>query len=681
MKRNNYMKKSIKIITILLLIYNSASCLAQNVKKTFKYIKSDDIEQAYKEISKIDENSKKMSSDEAEEFNLAIILVFSNEKMDEFDPFSTLQDFKKLAISDDDRPKVIEFLKKFDYDFDIIQDIIFQSIVKVSKKENTELAYEKALSVCNPCNYKKELATLKELAAYKESKIAGTIAAYEYFLNEYDNSNYKEEIYQLLENKAFEEAKSIKSINSINGFISKYPKSKFKGEALDMRDSLALPNEPMSFDSVSEYIKTYPNSKFTTKLKLDLPDILYKEVVSENTIEIIKKFIDLYPNDERVGNLKSLLEISYVDILKEEFNIEDYNYFKNTFPNSQYLKELNKLFSEKKKNNDLVRLDLKGEIKSIQTLVEGGNEGSVVALFDSFGKIESINVGRYIDIDELENFELVNDPKVFDKEFNFFTLLGHKKESIYCEYKGPRGWISPTGNVSYHYDKQGNTISIDGTLDGATEFIYDEKKKLTTTKTNYIIKYKWNNNKLISKNVFHEDGKYVECYNIEYTVNSQIINRYCSEGDSSSNIEAPTQTYVITFDKNVQVLTKTKSYTSYNAIGKDTNINYINKYYYTNNYLTTIVRDYHDEGAITWGRIGKFLNENSETQIKRDSYGNILNILYTRNGRIDNSKTHEYSYEYDKFGNWIKRVEFEIKNGDIVIRKKIKEVSRIINYY
>ena len=234
-----------------------------------------------------------MSSEEADEFNIAIILVFSNEKMDEYDPYSTLQDFKKLDISDEERPKVIEFLKKFDYDFDIIQDIIFQSIVKVSKKENTEVAYQKALSVCNPCNYKKELETLKELAAYKEAKITSTIAAYEYFLNEYNNSIYKDEIYQLLENKAFEEAKSVKSITSMNRFISKYPKSKLKGEAVEIRDSLALPKEPLSFDSVNDYIKTYPDSKFTTKLKLDLPDILYKEVISENTIEIIKKCFNI----------------------------------------------------------------------------------------------------------------------------------------------------------------------------------------------------------------------------------------------------------------------------------------------------------------------------------------------------------------------------------------------------
>jgi hypothetical protein len=62
--------------------------------------------------------------------------------------------------------------------------------------------------------------------------------------------------------------------------------------------------------------------------------------------------------------------------------------------------------------------------------------------------------------------------------------------------------------------------------------------------------------------------------------------------------------------------------------------------------------------------------KNNTLIIPRDLQGNIVKIGNT-----------EFKYNYDEFNNWVLREEYDIKQGDIVIRKKIREISRKINYY
>lgn len=347
------MKTFFLLIPVLAFLSICNNSEAQNLNRIYKNIKIENIDEAYNDVDKW--NGKISSLIELNELTIATYLIFSNEKFDECEPFKELINFQQLEMPARDKTKIEKFLKKYDYSFDIVLDIIYQNIVKFSKKQNTEAAYEKALNVCTPCNYSKELETLKEQAGYKETKDIGTIYAYNSFLNKYENSLYRTEISELLEKKAFEETKKIKSLYSINDFISRYPKSKFKGEAIDFRDLLALPKEPMSFDAVNDYIKKYPNSKLISKLKFELPEILYKEVLSENTIEIYKKFIDLYPNDRRIAQLKSKLEISYVEHLRDNFNLDEFNVFKSKFPNSNYL---NEFISNNNENNSQSRNDI-----------------------------------------------------------------------------------------------------------------------------------------------------------------------------------------------------------------------------------------------------------------------------------------------------------------------------------
>jgi hypothetical protein len=665
------------VLAVLSICNNTYS---QNLNRIFKNIKNDNINEAFNDVDKYN-FGKNPNLIELNEFTIATYLIFSNEKFDECEPFEELTKFQQLEIPLEDKPKIEKFLKKYDYSFEIVLDIIYQNIVKFSKKQNTEAAYEKALSVCTPCNYSKELETLQEQAGYKEAKDKGTIYAYNSFLNKYENSFYRTEISELLEMKAFEETKKIKSLYSINDFISRYPKSKFIGEAIDFRDLLALPKEPMSFDAVNDYIKKYPNSKLISKLKLELPEILYNEVLSENTIEIYKKFIDIFPNDRRINELKTHLEISYVDILKEEFNIDDFIYFKKTFPNSQFLKELNIAFNEKKKNNDLARFRLKGEVKSIQTLVDGGKNGSVVVLFDSFGKLESINVGHfiYLEDEKVDQFEIINDPKVFDKEFNFFTLLGHKTEAIYCEYRGYRGWISPTGNASYIYNAKGNLISIGGTLDSRSEFIYDENNKLITKNSNgKVIKYKWNNNKLISKEIYTENGDmFDENYDIEYKNNytTQVIKSYTRKGKYD-------YFYTLDYNSNGEVIRSRKERYRDDSKGYSPQFQlyYDKKYKYINGNLSEISTSTY-KGYETDERYCKMYGVNPNLGIPQDVKNNTLIIPRDLQGNILKIGNTEFKYKYDEFNNWVLREEYDIKQGDIVIRKKIREISRKINYY
>lgn len=660
------MKKLLKVIAIILLLNSSYGCLAQNVKKIYKNIKSDNILEAFNELSKIEKGNKKFSSVELNEISIATNLIFSNIKFDECEPYEELLKFNQLVIPSEDMPEIIEFLKKFDYTFDKILDIIYENIALYSKKINTEEGYNKALKFCVPCIFNQDLKDLKELAAYNESKTKNSTKGYKYFLNEYKNSSHRVEIFELLENKTFEDAKNIKSLYSLNDFISKYPKSKFNEEAVDIRDLIALPKEPMSFDSVSDYIKTYPNSKFTSKLKLELPNILYNKVVSENTIEIIKKFIILYPNDKRVEKLKSLLEISYVDVLKNNFNIDDYNYFKNMFPNSQYLKELNIIFIQKKKNSDIAVRGLRGNVKSINTLVSEGKDGDILVSFDAFGKTKEIILKKPYR-DPIEMFEIRSDPKEFDREYGFLSNTGYEYGSVYCDFQ--RDSSLPFDDIAtYTYDTNGNLIYISGTRAGAINLTYDVEQNLVSRESSYVFKYKWKNKKLISKIYYDNDGNPIVCYDIHYNENTQFINRYCD--NTSPSIETPNETFIITFDKNGRVTNKTRIATYYDALGAHSEIQYKKNYFYTDDYLTRISGDEHNEGAYSWGRNGKYLNETIDIIINRDHFGNITSL--------GNS---EFLYKYDESGNWTLRTEYNIIKGDIIIRKKIKEISRIIQYY
>ena len=67
------------------------------------------------------------------------------------------------------------------------------------------------------------------------------------------------------------------------------------------------------------------------------------------------------------------------------------------------------------------------------------------------------------------------------------------------------------------------------------------------------------------------------------------------------------------------------------------------------------------------------------TNIKYDSYKNIAEYITTENSII--KKNIRYVYNYDKNGNWISKVTYSIKQGNIEVKQKIGTETREITYF
>ena len=341
-----------KNLLTILLIFLTTFLYSQNYKKIFKNIQNENIEEAVKELKEIDSKNQYKKKDLIL-FQMATCLILVNEKSRNYLPFNALSVYKNIIIPQEEILEIDKFLEKFSYNVNSILDIIYRSVFAETKKIDTEFAYQNALDVCtgskySPCKYLVEINALKEKAAYRECKAIGTVEGFKYFLEKYKWSTNKNEILELLQDKEFEHAMKSTTVKSMTNFIVIYPDSKLKERATEIRDSLALPKEPRTFLKLSSYISTYPNSNYSSGIKKELPDVLYEEAITNNSIELQKNFIYAYPNDLRVDDLKKVLEVLYVDSINNKFNIDEYESFKTIFPNSQYyFNESSKMFCPK----------------------------------------------------------------------------------------------------------------------------------------------------------------------------------------------------------------------------------------------------------------------------------------------------------------------------------------------
>ena len=77
------------------------------------------------------------------------------------------------------------------------------------------------------------------------------------------------------------------------------------------------------------------------------------------------------------------------------------------------------------------------------------------------------------------------------------------------------------------------------------------------------------------------------------------------------------------------------------------------------------------------------------TSFVYDSYNNVLEhkeVKKTRHPsqtqwRTPSTEYIKYAYSYDKVGNWIKKVTYSVKQGDIEVKEKIATETRQITYY
>ena len=254
---------------------------SQNIKKIYKSIKNNELVEAIIESSKTDSKAK-FDENENILFQLSQCVLQSISNSSIFKPYDAFNQFKSIPVNKAD--EINDYLNKYELNINKIQELIYTGVVYEAKKQNSESSYNKALEICKPCSYENELIELKTLSA-------------------------------------FNEAKNIMSLTSLNKFINKYATSKFADLAVDMRDSLVYENTNKDYFSLLRFTKEYPNSKLTTKVILELPDVLYKEAIKSNDYEKLALFSKLYPHDSKILDIKKRIdEKEYYEISINKVN-------------------------------------------------------------------------------------------------------------------------------------------------------------------------------------------------------------------------------------------------------------------------------------------------------------------------------------------------------------------------
>lgn len=559
------MKKTI-IICILLL---STLSNAQNIKKIFKEYKNNKIKEAYEELSKFDIDKHKYSNTELNLFLIAEALIISDERCEEYEPYTELKLFEDNVISDEDLPKVLDFLNKYEFSLNSISKILYNNILSFAKKKNTEFEFKRALDVCINCEYKYELKELLVETAFKESVTNGTSEKLKYFLKEYPNSKYKNEVQilietnyynltkeigtidsfkdfirrypksdkkneieKLLNSKAFEIAKTDLTIDSMNNYIKSYPKSDMVNQANEIVDSLALSFIKIrNYKNISDYIKSYPNSKYKSELILKLPDYLFDEITENITIEKCNEFINNYKDDKRIYEVKNKLELAYINSLNTSYSETLFNFFKTMFPNSKYITELNAMLLKEKKFNNLNwdwGKSASGTINSGDILSKEGenvitdSKGNVYCLGNTHGKTIIFDNISY---NLVPNYEGVPDGKHDNTSCwnTFFVKYDTKGNVIWVkiikEYDSKKIaidskddiYISCDGHSISKYNSEGEKIwekSI--TMTGVNLTVESPNNFYLVGETNSnlnIVKYDSNGNILWSKELQKNDNE------------------------------------------------------------------------------------------------------------------------------------------------------------------------------
>ena len=396
------MKLKYFYITLLILNFSFIG-YSQKPKKIFSEIKENNLQASIEEFQKIETN-KEYDLDDRLYFEIANCLFLINQKYPKYNPIESCNLFNKIQQNSDlkkyiteHEKKVNEFLLKYELSFFKIEDLIQLEVLKQAKSVNSIEFYDKAINVSKE-PYLKELLDLKEIAYYKKTLSDNEISSFKSFLSLYPKSKYKDEIQLLLEKKVFFQAKNNSSISELNLFISEYKTSSLKQTAIDFRDSLYISKIDKHYDSLVAFLDKNPNSKFSEQIKSRLPDVLYEESFTLNTLESLRKFKKIYPYDLRVEVINNLLsEKEYIKCI-ELNNLESFEKYLTEFPNSSkcyIIKEkirqisiLNKLIGE---HNLYSISGLMGANGMIDYWLENGNWFANASWLTA-GRREGINV-------------------------------------------------------------------------------------------------------------------------------------------------------------------------------------------------------------------------------------------------------------------------------------------------
>lgn len=459
----NYIRLAFSVMFISLVIYND-EVNGQSLKKVFKLIENGEIAQASLEVNQFTEKVKESGVDFTL-YGLASCLIVCNEKSQNYDPYKALEMVEITSNIDANKTEVNEFLAKYALSIDKVQEAICLSILNQAKKTNTEASYQQAIYVSDKCGFKPEVAELLVNAAFSEAKGKNTLENYYRFASIYPDSKYINEVHRIIKELEFYKAKSILSVKSMNDYIEKYSgkENKFSPVAIHIRDSIVYSKLNKSYSEYVDFMQKYPNSEYNSQIKKELPNLLFKQAISEKDIKLWELFINTFPENENIVRANYELENLFTEKLSNCTSLVLFESFKKRFPNNENMERLSETYLKIAANNTLNKWGLEGNVKSIKTIVDFINGNS---FSNAYGR-------------ELK--EGIQDNILFDENGNILTSNNYSFYKYNCDGNLTEE-NSPSNNTKYLYNDLGLKTEVHVTSGSKFErtifYEYNEDNKL-----------------------------------------------------------------------------------------------------------------------------------------------------------------------------------------------------------
>jgi hypothetical protein len=654
---------------------------AQNLKKVFKYIESNEVNKANLELIQFTDKDK-ASPEDRELFDLASCLTVCNENCQNYDPYKALEMFEMTSNNEADLTLVNEFLAKYGLSIIKVQETICSSILNQAKKINTEASYQKAIYVSDKCGFKSEVAELLVNAAYNEAKGKNSLEGYYRFVSIYSDSKYIIEIQGIIHELEFYKAKSVLSLKSMNDYIEKYSGSenKFIPVAIHVRDSIVYSKLNKTYPEYVDFMKKYPNSEYNSQIKKELPDLLYTLALKTNDIGNWELFVNEYPDNSHIAMAKSQLEELYYKRLLSGATILEFKNFKDKFPESKYIDScliyskilaLSSDSTAKKKfinnqNNDY-QFPLKGAVKTVfetwSIIGEGNSQGkgifnAFILNFDKSGLItefvlfenKSLKPLLYKENDTVKYDEANIKKLAYSKDFNSLVVSEFEGKGYSIHNMNGNLKEIKTTDINKNGELFG-TISIDE-LGNVIEYL-SYANRTDFYKRTHTNKYNTQGNQMVSYIKGGSHG-YGDSVIVKYNDFGQLVNRE----SFSSNSSIPLSNISYKYDNFNNIIEVLGDYhiggDIRNKFDNNHNIIETGRILENGEYKLIINREYDEKGNFIQYKLckddGYLLNLERALRITNVQEG-YLSDEFSLTGLI-------FKYVYDNFGNWVTKYMF-----------------------
>lgn len=246
--------------------------------------------------------------------------------------FAACSKFEKIRKSTDEKKKyteAVKYYKKGEYDkAGILFDEILPSLTGTDQQEL--VTFYQAYCDYHTGNF--------EMANFRFKRFAETFARSEYV----EESMYMA-AYSLFKNSpAFnlDQSGTLSAINELQSFINNYPDSKFRAESTDLIKELRKKLERKAYEKAKLYYKTSPFNIMSLKSSVieignfqkDYPDSDFNEEMAY--LKVLAQY------DLTLSTIESKQKERYDEVVKF------YQEFIDKYPNSDYLKKMEKLYSQ-----------------------------------------------------------------------------------------------------------------------------------------------------------------------------------------------------------------------------------------------------------------------------------------------------------------------------------------------